>query len=74
MSLQDDDEHFLSGIFIKNVLENSPAGRTGQLKTGDRILEVLTINDLGLTSKLPLYNLCARSTERTSGMHPIMMR
>ncbi|CAG7720104.1 unnamed protein product, partial [Allacma fusca] len=30
----------ISGIFIKNVLANSPAGRTGQLKTGDRILAV----------------------------------
>ncbi|XP_035710408.1 multiple PDZ domain protein isoform X3 [Folsomia candida] len=30
----------ISGIFIKNVLPNSPAGRTGQLKTGDRILAV----------------------------------
>ena len=30
----------MSGIFIKNVLEGSPAGETGQLCTGDRILEV----------------------------------
>ncbi|BES91019.1 PDZ domain (Also known as DHR or GLGF) [Nesidiocoris tenuis] len=30
----------ISGIFIKNVLPNSPAGITGQLKPGDRILEV----------------------------------
>lgn len=30
----------ISGIFIKNVLPQSPAGRTGELKTGDRILEV----------------------------------
>lgn len=30
----------ITGIFIKNVLENSPAGKTGQLRTGDRILEV----------------------------------
>ncbi|XP_046745237.1 uncharacterized protein LOC124410699 isoform X2 [Diprion similis] len=30
----------ISGIFIKNVLPNSPAGRTGDLKTGDRIIEV----------------------------------
>ncbi|XP_024938329.1 uncharacterized protein LOC107265201 [Cephus cinctus] len=30
----------ISGIFIKNVLPNSPAGRTGELKTGDRIIEV----------------------------------
>ncbi|KAG8223744.1 hypothetical protein J437_LFUL003109, partial [Ladona fulva] len=30
----------ISGIFIKNVIPHSPAGRTGELKTGDRILEV----------------------------------
>lgn len=30
----------LSGIFIKNVLEGSPAGVSGQLCTGDRILAV----------------------------------
>ncbi|XP_054277487.1 multiple PDZ domain protein-like isoform X4 [Macrosteles quadrilineatus] len=30
----------ISGIFIKNVLPQSPAGRTNELKTGDRILEV----------------------------------
>ncbi|XP_060849301.1 multiple PDZ domain protein-like isoform X3 [Rhopalosiphum padi] len=30
----------ISGIFIKNVLPQSPAGQEGQLKTGDRILEV----------------------------------
>ncbi|XP_025930240.1 inaD-like protein isoform X4 [Apteryx rowi] len=30
----------LKGIFIKHVLEDSPAGRTWALKTGDKILEV----------------------------------
>ncbi|XP_053549622.1 inaD-like protein [Bombina bombina] len=30
----------LKGIFIKQVLEDSPAGRTHALKTGDKILEV----------------------------------
>ncbi|XP_029038727.2 uncharacterized protein LOC114874016 [Osmia bicornis bicornis] len=30
----------ISGIFIKNVIPNSPAGRTGELKIGDRIIEV----------------------------------
>ncbi|XP_071490344.1 multiple PDZ domain protein-like [Diadema antillarum] len=34
------DGQVVQGIFIKHVLEDSPAGRTGQLKTGDRILEV----------------------------------
>ena len=30
----------LTGIFIKNVIKDSPTGRTGQLATGDRIVEV----------------------------------
>uniref|UniRef100_A0A667GAJ1 InaD-like protein n=1 Tax=Lynx canadensis TaxID=61383 RepID=A0A667GAJ1_LYNCA len=30
----------LKGIFIKQVLEDSPAGKTNALKTGDKILEV----------------------------------
>ncbi|KAM5256425.1 inaD-like protein [Ctenodactylus gundi] len=30
----------LKGIFVKQVLEDSPAGRTNALKTGDKILEV----------------------------------
>uniref|UniRef100_A0A9J7XW41 Multiple PDZ domain crumbs cell polarity complex component n=1 Tax=Cyprinus carpio carpio TaxID=630221 RepID=A0A9J7XW41_CYPCA len=29
----------MRGIFIKHILEDSPAGRNGTLKTGDRILE-----------------------------------
>ncbi|XP_071131122.1 multiple PDZ domain protein-like isoform X15 [Mytilus edulis] len=33
-------DHVISGIFIKQVLEDSPAGKNGTLKTGDRILEV----------------------------------
>ena len=37
---------FISGIFVKHVLENSPAGQNGILKTGDRILSV---NDIDLT-------------------------
>ena len=32
--------NIISGIFIKHVLEDSPAGQNGTLKTGDRILEV----------------------------------
>lgn len=31
---------FISGIFIKHVLSNSPAGLNGTLHTGDRILAV----------------------------------
>lgn len=30
----------VSGIFIKNVIENSPATRCGELRVGDRILAV----------------------------------
>ena len=30
----------VTGIFIKNVIKDSPAGRTRQLATGDRIVEV----------------------------------
>ncbi|NWS19956.1 INADL protein, partial [Pachyramphus minor] len=34
----------LKGIFIKQVVEDSPAGRTRALKTGDKILEVSGID------------------------------
>ena len=34
------DSLALTGIFIKNVLEGSPAAATGQLNTGDRIIAV----------------------------------
>lgn len=30
----------MRGIFIKHILEDSPAGKNGTLKTGDRIVEV----------------------------------
>ena len=30
----------LKGIFIRHVLESSPAGKLGTLKSGDQILEV----------------------------------
>ena len=33
-------DNAIVGIFIINVLVESPAGRSGQLKTGDRILQV----------------------------------
>ncbi len=42
-----ESENFISGIFIKHVLENSPAGVNGTLKTGDRILKV---NNIDLTN------------------------
>ncbi|XP_052754392.1 inaD-like protein isoform X3 [Galleria mellonella] len=34
------DEKAIFGIFIKNVVPESPAGNSGELQTGDRILEV----------------------------------
>ena len=34
----------ITGIFIKNVLPDSPAGREGTLKNGDRLLEVDNID------------------------------
>ncbi|XP_067937557.1 multiple PDZ domain protein-like isoform X2 [Watersipora subatra] len=37
-------EKAIAGIFIKNVLPESPAGRSGVLKTGDRILQVNGVN------------------------------
>ncbi|KAK6624473.1 hypothetical protein RUM44_011332 [Polyplax serrata] len=39
-----DSSSAILGIFIKNVLPNSPAGLTRELKTGDRILEVDSID------------------------------
>ena len=35
-----DGSNAVSGIFIKNVLPESPAGLTGQLFKGDRVVEV----------------------------------
>ncbi|XP_075985823.1 multiple PDZ domain protein-like isoform X3 [Anticarsia gemmatalis] len=37
---EDGEEKAIFGIFIKNVVPDSPAGNSGQLQTGDRILEV----------------------------------
>ncbi|KAH9499828.1 hypothetical protein Btru_076724 [Bulinus truncatus] len=37
-------EHCNAGIFIKHVLPDSPAGRNGTLKKGDRILEVNSVD------------------------------
>ncbi len=41
--VQEGEEHKLKGIYIKHVLETSPAGKSGILKTGDQILQV-TLN------------------------------
>ena len=41
----------LKGIFIRHVLESSPAARLGTLATGDQILEVRILCLVWLTSK-----------------------
>eukprot|EP00057_Strongylocentrotus_purpuratus_P011305 XP_011665779.1 PREDICTED: uncharacterized protein LOC105439008 [Strongylocentrotus purpuratus] len=67
------DGEVVQGIFIKHVLESSPAWRTGQLKTGDRILEMEEIEekaakleimeeDLDKTSRL--YNTTQEKTRK----------
>ncbi|XP_072114122.1 multiple PDZ domain protein isoform X8 [Mobula birostris] len=49
----------MRGIFIKHILEDSPAGRNGTLKTGDRIVEASSQPDIeteitsGLTGLQP---------------------
>lgn len=43
----------LKGIFIKQVLEDSPAGKTNALKTGDKILEV---NDVKILFSFGTYS------------------
>ncbi|XP_022238826.1 uncharacterized protein LOC106457273 isoform X3 [Limulus polyphemus] len=43
-------ENIITGIFIKNIIPDSPAGRSGKLKKGDRILSVNEI-DLHVASR-----------------------
>lgn len=43
----------MRGIFIKHVLEDSPAGKNGTLKPGDRIIEVRS-SELSVQNILPL--------------------
>nr|KAF6433975.1 multiple PDZ domain crumbs cell polarity complex component [Molossus molossus] len=49
----------MRGIFIKHVLEDSPAGRNGTLKPGDRIVEVLS-SEPSVLKSLPSSMLCAK--------------
>uniref|UniRef100_A0A9J8BCI0 Multiple PDZ domain protein n=1 Tax=Cyprinus carpio carpio TaxID=630221 RepID=A0A9J8BCI0_CYPCA len=44
----------MRGIFIKHILEDSPAGRNGTLKTGDRILETSALDAVEDISALDL--------------------
>ena len=37
------DTDIVTGIFVKSVIPDSPAGRTLQLATGDRIVEVMRL-------------------------------
>lgn len=55
---------FISGIFIKHVLENSPAGLNGTLHTGDRILAVDGV-DL-VNGNLILVNTARKKTYDSS--------
>ena len=43
-----DAVRYLSGIYIKHVKPDSPAGTSGLLKNGDRILEVPHLSTLFL--------------------------
>ena len=76
---QDESEQKLPGIFIKHVLETSPAGKSGFLKTGDQILEVFSnsivyfqlviaqkCNNVFLQRQETLYGLLSRKQEENS--------
>ena len=39
-NIGDKYEHVITGIFIKSVIPDSPAGQTGQLNRGDHLVEV----------------------------------
>ncbi|KAK9972442.1 hypothetical protein ABG768_025749, partial [Culter alburnus] len=54
----------MRGIFIKHILEDSPAGRNGTLKTGDRIVESIIHKD----RKPPVALLQLNRSEQT--LHP----
>ncbi|XP_027491047.1 multiple PDZ domain protein isoform X4 [Corapipo altera] len=57
----------MRGIFIKHILEDSPAGKNGTLKTGDRIVEAFGQSDAE-TEKTSLYNLPLPPPSAFSGM------
>ena len=48
----DDVDSIISGIFIKSVIDDSPAGRTCQLFTGDHLLQV---DDIKLSTSDQLF-------------------
>ncbi|XP_027739524.1 multiple PDZ domain protein isoform X16 [Empidonax traillii] len=57
----------MRGIFIKHILEDSPAGKNGTLKTGDRIVEAFGQSDVE-TEKTSLCNLPLPPPSAFSGM------
>ncbi|KAM6226798.1 multiple PDZ domain protein isoform 13-T15 [Spheniscus humboldti] len=57
----------MRGIFIKHILEDSPAGKNGTLKTGDRIVEAFSQSDLE-PEKTSLCNLPLPPPSAFSGM------
>ncbi|XP_068278495.1 multiple PDZ domain protein isoform X8 [Nyctibius grandis] len=57
----------MRGIFIKHILEDSPAGKNGTLKTGDRIVEAFGQSDLE-PEKTSLCNLPMPPPSTFSGM------
>ncbi|XP_063177557.1 multiple PDZ domain protein isoform X26 [Chroicocephalus ridibundus] len=57
----------MRGIFIKHILEDSPAGKNGTLKTGDRIVEAFGQSDLE-PEKTSLCNLPLPPPSAFSGM------
>ncbi|XP_074935782.1 multiple PDZ domain protein isoform X20 [Phalacrocorax aristotelis] len=57
----------MRGIFIKHILEDSPAGKNGTLKTGDRIVEAFSHSDLE-PEKNSLCNLPLPPPSAFSGM------
>ena len=62
----------LTGIFIKNVIKDSPTGRTGQLATGDRIVEVWESHLISCQWFLfENYNFKVNGVELTSADHEV---
>ncbi|XP_064591169.1 multiple PDZ domain protein isoform X19 [Zonotrichia leucophrys gambelii] len=57
----------MRGIFIKHILEDSPAGKNGTLKTGDRIVEAFGQSDTE-PEKTSLCNLPLPPPSTFSGM------
>ncbi|KAM4753787.1 multiple PDZ domain protein isoform 7-T7 [Cyanocitta cristata] len=57
----------MRGIFIKHILEDSPAGKNGTLKTGDRIVEAFGQSDVE-PEKTSLCNLPLPPPSAFSGM------